>query len=362
MSLKLAIRLAAAWFALLTGVFAAPNCTTPDRVTLQLKWVPQAQFAGYYVARDLGYYKDQCLDVTIQPGGLDIEPEQVVAKGEAQFGIAWQPSMLAARDRGIRLRAIAQVFQYSGMRLISWKSSNIRHPADLKGKTVAIWFAGNELELMATLAKHGLDPGKDLTLVPAALNMDLFLEHKVDASAAMTYNEMAQVLETTNPTTGRLYQISDLNIIDFNAEGTAMLEDRVIVTEDWIKSAQNQDIAIRFLRASLQGWIYCRDHFDSALKIVLKNAPTLGKSHQEWQMNEINRLIWPSPLGIGMMNSTRWQESADIALRYGLIKRPADHLAYDNQFVQKALSSLKDVDTKGSDWKPRRVTLLGRGQ
>jgi NitT/TauT family transport system substrate-binding protein len=361
--MKQTIQLVAASFGLVSGLCAAgTDCATPDKVILQLKWVPQAQFAGYYVARELGYYKDQCLDVTIRPGGLDIEPEKVVGQGAAQFGIAWQPGMLAARDRGVPLQAIAQVFQYSGMRLISWKKSNIRNPADLKGKTVAVWFAGNEFELLATLAKYRLDPKKDLTLVAAALNMDLFLEHKVDASAAMTYNELAQVLETINPATGSLYQLSDLNIIDFNTEGTAMLEDRVIVTENWIKAAQNQDIAVRFLRASLRGWIYCRDHPDVALKIVLKNGPTLGKSHQDWQLNEINRLIWPSPLGIGMMNANRWQETAEISMRYGVIKKPADRSAYDNQFVQKALDSLKDIDTKGLDWKPRTVTLLGRGQ
>src|SRR5204862_1952293 len=159
--------------------------------------------------------------------------------------IAWQPGMLAARDRGVPLQAIAQVFQYSGMRLISWKKSNIRRPADLKGKTVAVWFAGNELELLATLAKYRLDSKKDLTLVPASLNMDLFLEHKVDAAAAMTYNELAQVLETINPATGSLYESSALNVIDFNKEETAMLEDRIIVTEDWIKNPRNQDISVR---------------------------------------------------------------------------------------------------------------------
>src|SRR5256712_1422177 len=275
--MKLSIQLLATCFTFTTGLFAASTvCATPDKVTLQLKWVAQAQFAGYYAAHDLGYYKDECLEVTIRPGGLDLEPEAVVGKGDAQFGIAWQPGMLAARDRGVPLRAIAQVFQYSGMRLLSWKESNIRSASDLKGKKVAVWFAGNEFELLATLAKHGLDPKRDLTLVPASLDMDLFLQHKVDASAAMTYNELAQVLETVNPTTGKLYESSNLNIIDFNKEGTAMLEDRIIVTEDWSKSARNQDIAVRFLRASIKGWIYCREHPNDALKIVLKNAPTPG--------------------------------------------------------------------------------------
>ena len=361
--MKQTIQLLAASFVLVPGLFAvSTDCLTPDKITLQLKWVPQAQFAGYYVARELGYYKDQCLDVTIRPGGLDIEPEQLVGNGAAQFGIAWQPSMLAARDRGLPLKAIAQVFQYSGMRLLSWKQSHIRRPEDLKGKKVAVWFAGNELELLATLAKHHLDWKKDLTLVPESLNMDLFLEHKVDAAAAMTYNELAQVLETMNPATGSLYNLGDLNIIDFNKEGTAMLEDRVIVSENWIKAAKNQDIAVRFLRASIKGWIYCRDHPDEALKIVLENGPTLGRSHQAWQLNEINRLIWPSSLGVGMMDTNRWQETAEISHRYGVIKTPADRSAYTNEFVQRALDSLSDVDTKGLHWKPKTVTLLGRGQ
>src|SRR5262245_10608327 len=150
--MKQTSQLVCALFGLIPSLFApTTDCVTPDKVTLQLKWVPQAQFAGYYVARELGYYKDQCLDVTIRPGGLDIEPEEVVGKGAAQFGIGWQPGMLAARDRGIAVKAIAQVFEYSGMRLISWKTSNISGPEDLKGKTVAVWFAGNEFELLATL-------------------------------------------------------------------------------------------------------------------------------------------------------------------------------------------------------------------
>src|SRR6185369_6089874 len=217
--MKLTAQLLAALVTLTTGLFAAStDCASPDKVTLQLKWVTQAQFGGYYAAQDLGHYKDECLEVTIRPGGLNIEPEAVVGKGEAQFGIAWQPGMLAARDRGVPLTAIAQVFQYSGMRLVSWKESGIRSASDLKGKKVAVWFAGNELELLATLAKHGLDPKRDLTLVPASLDMDLFLQRKVDAAGAMTYNELAQVLETANPTTGKLFEISDLNVIDFNKE------------------------------------------------------------------------------------------------------------------------------------------------
>src|SRR5947207_14319850 len=133
MNMKLTIQLLAALFTLTTGLFAAStDCATPDQVTLQLKWTPQAQFAGYYAAQDLGHYKEECLEVTIRPGGLHIEPEEIVGKGEAQFAVAWQPGMLAARDRGVPLKAIAQVFAYSGKRLPSGKDSNIRRESDLK--------------------------------------------------------------------------------------------------------------------------------------------------------------------------------------------------------------------------------------
>ena len=141
-----------------------------------------------------------------------------------------------------------------------------------------------------------------------------------------------------------------------------MLEDRVIVTEDWIKNTRNQDMAVRFLRAAIKGWIYCRDHPDEAVKIVLRNAPTLGKSHQDWQLNEVNRLIWPSPQGIGMMNAQRWMETAKISHRYGVTKKLADRTAYTNEFVKKALESLKDIDTKGMGWKSNLVTLREGGQ
>ncbi len=361
--MKPIVHLLAACFSLPTALFAASTvCSMPDRVALQLKWVAQAQFAGYYAAQTLGYYRDECLEVTIRPGGLQIEPEEVVGKGQAQFGIAWQPGMLAARQRGLPLKAIAQVFQYSGMRLLSWKESNIRDAAELKGKRVAVWLAGNELELLATLAKHRLDSKKDVTIVPASLDMDLFLQHKVDAAAAMTYNELAQVLETVNPATGKLYSPGDLNVIDFNKEGTAMLEDRIIVAEPWIKSTRNQDIAVRFLRASIKGWVYCRDHPGEALEIVLKNAPMLSRSHQAWQLNEVNRLIWPSPQGFGMMDAQRWLDTAGISHRYGVTKSRASRSAYTNEFIKQALDRLKAIDTKGLEWKPQMVTLRERGE
>jgi NitT/TauT family transport system substrate-binding protein len=340
---------------------AAAPCTTPDKVTLQLKWDTQAQFAGYYAAQEQDY-ADACLEVTLLNGGPEIYPEEVVARGDAEFGLTWQPSLLAFREKGTLVQTIAQVFQSSGMREISWKETGIESPADLRGKNVAVWLGGNEYELFATLAKYQLDREKDLTIVAQPFDMQLLLDKQVDAAAAMTYNELAQVLETQNPATGELYTIDDLNIIDFNQEGTAMLEDGIFVSEDWIKDPQNQDIAVRFLRASIKGWIRCRENPEACVDAVMALGPTSGRGHQAWQMNEINKLVWPAPDGIGIMDAQLWQQTADIALQNSVITQSADPAAYSNTYIQQALDGLGELDTTGLSWTPAVVPLTEGGQ
>ena len=273
------------------------GAATADKVTLQLKWVPQAQFAGYYAAAAKGYYKQFGLDVTLKPGGPDITPEQVVASGQAQFGIDWLPSLLATRDQGGDLVNIAQVFNKSGMTELTHKSSGITNVAQMKGKKVGVWCCGNENELFAALVKNGIDPksSKSVTIVNQPFDMTLFLQKKVDAAAAMTYNELAQVLETKNPDTGKLYTLKDLNVITMEKAGTAMLEDGIFTTGAYLKDAKNRDVAKRFIAASLKGWAYCRNNVAACTSIVLKNGTLLGKGHQTWQMNEINKLTWPAP-------------------------------------------------------------------
>jgi NitT/TauT family transport system substrate-binding protein len=297
------------------------------KVRVQLKWVTQAQFAGYYAAKEKGFYDQENLDVTIIPGGPDIVPEQVVAGGGAEFGIDWLPSLLSSRDQGVPLVNIAQVFQYSGMRELSFKDSGIQTPADYKGKKVAVWFGGNEFELLATLDKYQLNKDKDLTLVQQPFDMNLLLKKEVAAAAAMTYNEYKQVLDAG-------VKPEDLVIIDFNKEGTAMLEDGIFAKEDWLSDAKNKDIAARFLRASLKGWTHCRDNAGECVDIVLKQSPTLGKEHQTWMMTEINKLIWGPPepkTPLGKMDPESFKRTADIALKFGVIKKPADDKAYTTE-------------------------------
>jgi NitT/TauT family transport system substrate-binding protein len=303
-----------------------------DKVQLQLKWVTQAQFAGYYAAKAKGLYTAESLDATIRPGGPDIVPEQVVAGGGAQFGIDWLPSLLSARDQGAPLVNIGQVFAASGMREIALKSSGIKGPADLKGRRVAVWFGGNEFELLATLEKYKIDRNKDVTLVQQPFDMNLLLQKKVDAAAAMTYNEYKQVLDAG-------VKADDLVVIDFNKEGTAMLEDGIFVKADWIRDAKNKQVAARFLRASLKGWEFCREKPAECVEIVLKESPVLGREHQTWMMAEINKLIWGPPAPktpLGKMDPEAFKRTADIALKFGVIKKAADPGAYTHEIWEMA--------------------------
>ncbi|MFN8464749.1 MAG: ABC transporter substrate-binding protein [Caldilineaceae bacterium] len=339
---------------------ATTECATKDPVTLQLKWVAQAQFAGYYAAQGEGFYDDECIDITINPGGPDIVPEQVVAGGQADFGIDFIPSLLSAREQGTNLVNIAQIFERSAMREISWKDTGITSPADLKDKNVAVWFGGNEFELLATLAKYNIDKDKDVKLVQQPFDMNLLLERQVDAAAAMTYNELAQVLETPDKD-GNLYTLDQLNIIDFNKEGTAMLQDGIFTTDTYLADAKNQDIAKRFLRASFKGWMFCRDNVDKCVDYVLEQGPALPRGHQTWMMNEINNLIWPSTAGIGQMDPALFDQTAGIAQQYGIIKNPPTEGAYVTDYAKAALEGIEG-DTKGADYKPLEVKLTAGGQ
>jgi NitT/TauT family transport system substrate-binding protein len=334
----------------------------PASVTLQLKWVTQAQFAGYYAAEEQGYYDEENLDVTIKPGGPDITPEQVVASGQAEFGIDWLPALLAARDQGGDLVNIAQVFARSGMLEVTHKDSGITDVAGMRGKKVGVWCCGNENELYAALVKNDIDPKNkdDVTIVNQPFDMNLFLDRQIDAAAAMTYNELAQVLETENPDTGELYTLDDLNVISMEDAGTAMLEDGIFVRGDWISDTANQDVARRFLRASFRGWIYCRDNPEECLQTVLDNGPTLGEGHQRWQLNEINALIWPNETGIGVMDDAAFERTADIALQFDVIKTAATDEAYRTDLAEEALAEITE-DAKGADWEKETVEVTEGG-
>lgn len=352
--------------ALAVALTASASATHPaklQKVTLQLKWVPQAQFAGYYAAVKLGYYRAAGLGVRIDAGGPTIIPERVVAGGGAQFGIDWLPSLLSFRDRGMNLVNIAQVLARSGMTEITWKGSGIDSVAKMRGKRVANWLGGNQYELFAALRKYGMDPEHDkgVTIVRQPTTMGLFLHHRVAAASAMTYNELAQVLEATNPKTGKLYRLRDLNVIKMQHVGTGMLEDGIFTTGAYLKSAANRTTAEKFIGASLAGWIYCRDHVTRCVRFT--PHPGSGVGHQTWMLNEINKLIWPNTTGIGLMNSTDFKRTVRIMREFGGI-RSEPKGAYRTDLARAAVAGLRreGLDVHGRSYTPLHVTLRAGGR
>jgi NitT/TauT family transport system substrate-binding protein len=359
--LVVATSLVAAGFAMAGGSSQEQSLT---KVTLQSKWVVQAQFAGYYAAKAKGFYKQAGLDVNIKVGGPDIVNEQVVLGRQAEFGINWFPALLQNRDTGNDLVNIAQVFARSGTTEVTFKSSGINTFKKMRGKKFGVWIFGNEFEQRAALVKNGMNPDKDVTLVKQNFDMLAFLKGEIDAASAMTYNELAQVLEVKNPDTGELYTLKDLNVFKYADLGTGMLQDGVFVRGDWIKEKANQDTAVKFLEASFRGWIYCRDHQRECVNIVLANGPALPRGHQTWQMNEINALIWPNRLGIGLMDPVEYKRTTTIAKTYKVIKKAASKASYRTDLAKKAIANLKKqgLDVNGRSWKKAAVKLKAGGK
>jgi len=340
-------------------------------ITLQLQWVAQAQFAGYYAAVAQGFYKKEGLDVTIKEAGTTTVPIDVLAAGDADYAISWVPKVLGSIEQGTNVTDVAQIFERSGTTQISFKDKDITSPADLKGKKVGSWGYGNQWELFAGMQKAGIDTTSQISLVQQAFDMNGFLAGDIDAAQAMTYNEYAQVLETVNPKTGKLYQPSDLNVINWNDEGTAMLQDAIWANADKLASdktyAANTE---KFIKASIEGWVYVRDHPQQAADIVTKAGSTLGTSHQLWMTNEVNKLIWPSTSGIGVIQKKAWDQTVKIALGTKddtgstIITTKPPATAYSNKYVDQALKELKaeGVDVLGKSFTPLTVTLNAGGK
>ena len=232
----------------------------------------------------------------------------------------------------------------------------------MAGKKVGTWGFGNEHELFVALRAEGLDPDNpdDVEIVQQSFDMLALLNREIDAAQAMIYNEYAQVLEAENPDTGELYQPEELVVIDYNDVGTAMLQDHVFVDAGWLAEAGNEQIAAQFLAATFKGWEFCRDSFTECVNIVLDNGPTLGEGHMTWQLNEINKLIWPSPAGIGVMDQGLWDQTVEVSLNGGVItEEPSD--AFRTDLAEQALAMLGDGDHTGSGYTPATVQVVAGG-
>ena len=259
-----------------------------DDVTLQLKWVTQAQFAGYFVAKDKGFYDEEGLNVTILPGGPDIAPTQVIAGGGADVMIDWMPSALAAREKGLPLVNIAQPFKSSGMMLTCLKETGITSPEDFKGKTLGVWFFGNEYPFLSWMATLGIPTtgGADgVEVLKQGFNVDPLLQKQAACISTMTYNEYWQVIDAgISP--------DDLVTFKYQDMGVATMEDGLYVLEDNLKDAAFEDRMVRFVRASMKGWKYAEENPDEAAGIVLENDATGAQTekHQKRMMGEIAKL------------------------------------------------------------------------
>jgi NitT/TauT family transport system substrate-binding protein len=348
-----------------TTAAAATECAELTPVKLQLQWFTQAQFAGYYAAQDQGFYEAMCLDVTILEGAVDIAPHVVLANGESDFAISWVSKALAGREGGANIVDIAQIFQRSGTLQVSFKDKNITSAADFKGKKIGNWGFGNEFEIFAALTKAGLDPAKDVTLVQQQFDMAGLLSGDIDAAEAMTYNEYAQVLEAINPDTGALYTADDFNVVSYEDEGVGMLQDAIWADGSRLSDPAYVDTATKFVAASIQGWAFCRDNTQACTDIVVAKGSKLGASHQLWQMNEVNKLIWPAPMGAGMIDDAAWDRTVTLSLEAKnleggtVLTKAPDAEARNNDIVTAALALLADmgVDTTGSAFAPITVTL-----
>lgn len=257
-----------------------------EDVTLQLKWVTQAQFAGYFVAKDKGFFEEEGLNVTILPGGPDVAPTQVIAGGGADVVIDWMPSALAAREKGLALVNIAQPFKSSGMMLTCLKESGVSTPADFKGKTLGVWFGGNEYPFLNWMNKLGLKTdGSDVTVLKQGFNVDPLLQKQAACISTMTYNEYWQVIDAG-------VKPEDLVTFKYEDEGVATLEDGLYVMEDKLKDPAFEEKMVKFVRAAMKGWKYAEANPDEAAMIVLENDETGAQTelHQKRMMGEIAKL------------------------------------------------------------------------
>ncbi len=345
------------------GVSAQSPAAELTPVTLQLQWYAQAQFGGFYAAKDLGIFERHGLDVTINETPSDQAPHVLGSQPSGpEFTISWVPRVLEVRANGQSdLVNIAQHFQRSGTLSVTWADSGITEPAQFAGKKVGVWDFGNDYEVIAAARAAGLEAGTDYERIIQEFNMNAFLNREIDVAEAMIYNEYAQVLETVNPATGELYQPSDMNVIDYNQVGTAMLQDAIWARAAWLAEPGHEDIATRFLAASFEGWMHCRDNADECVQIVTNNGSILGLGHQAWMQNEINALIWPSPNGIGALDQTAWDQTVQIMLDAAIITEapPADAFRTD---LADAARALVTGDAVGADFVKATVEVTPGGE
>ncbi|SHF01912.1 NitT/TauT family transport system substrate-binding protein [Loktanella atrilutea] len=319
-----------------TLAFVASGASAQDNdVKLQLQWVTQSQFAGYYVAQDKGYYEEEGLNVTILPGGPDIAPPQVLAGGGADVMLNWMPSALAAREKGLPVVNIAQPFKTSGLMLTCWKDTGITSVEDFKGKTIGVWFFGNEYPFLSWMSQAGIstDGGDDgVTVLKQGFNVDPLIQRQADCISTMTYNEYGQVLDAgVSP--------DELVTFKYEDQGVATLEDGMWVLEENLQNPEFVDKMVKFVRASMKGWKYAEENPAEAAQIVLDNDETGAQSleAQERMMNEVAKLTAGSN---GTLDEADYQRTVDTLLAGGSdpVISKAPEGAWTHEITDQALN------------------------
>ena len=298
--------------AALAAGFGGMAQADPNDVKLQLQWVTQAQFAGYYVALDEGFYEEEGLNVTILPGGPDIAPPQVLAGGGADVMLNWMPSALAAREKGLPVVNIAQPFKTSGLMLTCWKDTGITSVEDFRGKTIGVWFFGDEYPFLSWMSQAGIstDGGEDgVTVLKQGFNVDPLLQRQADCISTMTYNEYGQVLDAGIPA-------DELVTFKYEEQGVATLEDGIYALEQNLEDPEFVNKMVRFVRASMKGWKWAEENPMAAAMIVLDNDETGAQTEaaQVRMMGEVAKLTAGSN---GALDEADYQRTVDTLLAGG---------------------------------------------
>lgn len=307
---------------------AAQAAMAADKVTLQLKWVAQGQFGGYFVAKDKGFYKEEGLDVTIKPGGPDIAPEQVIAGGGADVIVDWMGGALVAREKGVPLINIAQPYQKSGLQMICPKDGPVKTEADFKGRTLGVWFFGNEYPFFAWMNKLGLktDGGKDgVTVLKQSFDVQPLIQKQADCISVMTYNEYWQAIDAG-------FKPDQLTVFNFSAMGNDLLEDGLYVMDTKLKDPKFKETMVKFVRASMKGWKYAIANPAEAAEIVMDNGGQ-DENHQKRMMGEVAKLIGT---GTGKLDTATYDRTVKALLDQKIITKKPEG-AYTTEITDAAV-------------------------
>jgi NitT/TauT family transport system substrate-binding protein len=388
---------------------ATPSASTATPVRVQLRGTLRTEFAGFIAAIEEGYYESADLDVTLVESGPDTNAVAAGSAGDGpEFTVAWVPGVLQERGTGASdLVEIAQLFQRSGTLSLSWRDDGITGPKDFADKRVGTFPFGDGLEVLAGAIHAGVQPGSAFKAVTQEGDLDGPIDRDLDVAQTTIYDGYARVLESTNPRTHGLYESSDLNVINWYDEGTAMLQDAIFARASWLDREGNEELAQRFLKATFLGWIHCRDHaaecvqatIDASERPVVSSGaqggqpaaspaaaasasaaspaapassgsgssaprprPTFGPGHHAWAMNEVNALVWPSPAGLGVVDPTLWEHTVDVCLGAGFIPSAPPAEAVRSDLALAALAELPDLDTTGLSFAKSTIEITPDGE